>query len=1705
MSDKLITLEGLDAYNTELQNKIDKKLNDKLDKSGGEVTGTLNLPNSPDRPETAAVVDTYSMRQTADARYTVVDDSNTVIEKVQGETIKSSNLFDISKAEKGNIGSYSIEGNNILFNPLSSTVDGFAFVYWADVKPNTDYQIKYLSKSVDRVYVYTDELFGNLIGMIHLGSSFNTGENSRVLIGFYSLKSLRDGAVETISNIMLNEGSTALPYEPYFSGLKNAYFEGVKSTGKNLFDINNPLLATSHINYFSQYSPKIENGIIYNGGVYGKSRGVEICVPVKKNTDYVFSFNAEIDEAVNERYAQLIGFSNLGQDNVYSSSKTISSIAQIKNGINSLTVNSGDWEYIGIAVWGLTQYSIAISKLQIEQGISATNYEPYKESNLSLSIPVELGKWDYIDFERRKVVRGTKTVTFTGTENWLQQGTGANDYGIYSYQVHIDSPSNNSDAGICNNYEIEVKSFNNASTEHAMVHNTGYVYFRTFGYTTVDEWKAHLAELYANGNPLTISYELATPIEEDIYIPTDKYTVWNGGSETVIQGETDNSELGAVPTITQIYNIHDNPIEAATHAYVQNGLAKKLDKSGGTITGTLIVEDGIDSTLSALVVKNGEATYGLTLEDDTYKLGKGSVDENNNFTFDNGEGLPVALRDDSSAFTNDSLVSWSEEGNKFVDSGIAASTISNKVDKKEFNVIGRRAYIVNTTLNQETGEYVNEQTYNTIATSTANATNGAITSYIINTTNHGDSAFSSILLTGTPKRNYHAANKKYVDDKFTNGGEVTGYLTLPNAPTTPEDAIVTDTYIMRQTANPEITGLTVVDDSDTVVESVQGETVKSSNLIPFPYSGITDGETKYGITYSIDSNGVITASGTATGSYNLTLRDYFPVTVGQTFSFSSGIADISNYRLVFMVYDSNKANPIYANENVGGRTYTIQEGGAYGRLVINFSSSATLENVVFKPMLNEGSTALHYKPYFSGLKNAYFEGVKSTGKNLIDINAMVNDCLVDNGDGSYTISKIEGGADRFSANYYVSLPAGTYQLSATVVKSANTVYLRAYYTDGTFSSTNVKVDSTATATFEKEVEYLQLFLSYTSTVGQYCTFKDLMLTFGGVNQDYEPYTEIEWKLPTPVELGKWDYIDFERKKIVRGTETVVYKGTESWKLQSVNDNGIYNYQIDAKGITGLGGICNLYNIQWTEIANTTEEGFMLTKGGGGVVFFRTKSYITVDEWKAHLAELYANGNPLVISYELTTPIEEDIDIPTDKYTVWHGGTETVIQGENDNSTWDAIPTITQKYSIHENPKEVAIKEYVNNGLAKKLDKTGGTITGNLIVEGKTETALGAIISKKDNIVYGLAYDNEAFKLGLGELSEDGDFAFAEGEGLPIALRDDSDLFDNGALVAWSSDGNKLIDSGITKEVVDNKVDKLTPSATGRRVYAYDASDPSVTSYSLSGDIATTTNGKIPFYRNNSLTAGAVPQHRTNKIGTLYVNKPLSNYEAANKAYVDEKAGDATIATFSITEANTTITLINLIGMTCIDWGDDTIPSASLTHTYANVGEYKCIIYGVTEIGVGAFESEYHLSEIIIGNIVTKINEYAFYDTKITSIIIPNSVTSIGAMAFEDSNLTKITIPDSVMEIGSTAFGTSTLMEVEFKSTTPEVYDESCFEFATNLKRIIVPHESYEAYKTAWTDYATLIDSYVLMSDLKSEEWTFTLTDGSTVTKKVVIL
>lgn len=153
---------------------------------------------------------------------------------------------------------------------------------------------------------------------------------------------------------------------------------------------------------------------------------------------------------------------------------------------------------------------------------------------------------------------------------------------------------------------------------------------------------------------------------------------------------------------------------------------------------------------------------------------------------------------------------------------------------------------------------------------------------------------------------------------------------------------------------------------------------------------------------------------------------------------------------------------------------------------------------------------------------------------------------------------------------------------------------------------------------------------------------------------------------------------------------------------------------------------------------------------------------------------------------------------------------------------------------------VAPKQAVNKSqLDLKLDSKGGTVTGDLAVQGnltitgttkseKTKSLIvednvivtnankvtlqallsGLAINKSADTTYGIMYDpaDDAVKFGQGTLDGGGKFTFSENEGSPLAIRDSADKLTNTHLLKWDSSSNKLTDSGYA---VDELVDTTT--------------------------------------------------------------------------------------------------------------------------------------------------------------------------------------------------------------------------------------------------------------------------------------------------------
>ena len=126
--------------------------------------------------------------------------------------------------------------------------------------------------------------------------------------------------------------------------------------------------------------------------------------------------------------------------------------------------------------------------------------------------------------------------------------------------------------------------------------------------------------------------------------------------------------------------------------------------------------------------------------------------------------------------------------------------------------------------------------------------------------------------------------------------------------------------------------------------------------------------------------------------------------------------------------------------------------------------------------------------------------VTTTGKNLIDVNSMLNECLIKNTDGTYSISKTETG--RFSKSFPVNLTAGTAVRFDADVIEYNGVYhleLQMYFGYKTITAGQ-------TIILDSDVTEVSIYQDAKNDVGTYTKFKNAILSIGRTQIPYEPYT-----------------------------------------------------------------------------------------------------------------------------------------------------------------------------------------------------------------------------------------------------------------------------------------------------------------------------------------------------------------------------------------------------------------------------------------------------------------------------------------------------------------------------------------------------------------------------------------------------------------------
>lgn len=353
---------------------------------------------------------------------------------------------------------------------------------------------------------------------------------------------------------------------------------------------------------------------------------------------------------------------------------------------------------------------------------------------------------------------------------------------------------------------------------------------------------------------------------------------------------------------------------------------------------------------------------------------------------------------------------------------------------------------------------------------------------------------------------------------------------------------------------------------------------------------------------------------------------------------------------------------------------TYNWSGNLTLLTMYVQPGTTVNNLVIKPMLNAGTTALPYQPYFKGLKNAYFKKIVSTGKNLIPYPYSENTItrsgvtFTVNNDGSIIANGTATENTNFSIYTGNMSLSGEFTLSGCVGGSANTYYLRPWI-DGV--SQNAQFNEAITYNWSGRLTTFRIYVASGATLNN-VVFRP-MLNFGTTAEPFELYKQSVLSLPSPIENPAYNTLDFQTGKNISQGATKVFDGTEVWGLLNTSYRAFYTSILAPNNTES---ICNIYE-RVTTFADLKNRKYIIYSD---TLSINDEDYSTVDEWKAYLAEKYAAGDPVMVRYKTAeVQSEADLNASSDRYIAWKGGSETIVQGDVDNSEYGAENTVTQDY------------------------------------------------------------------------------------------------------------------------------------------------------------------------------------------------------------------------------------------------------------------------------------------------------------------------------------------------------------------------------------------------------------------------------------------
>lgn len=462
------------------------------------------------------------------------------------------------------------------------------------------------------------------------------------------------------------------------------------------------------------------------------------------------------------------------------------------------------------------------------------------------------------------------------------------------------------------------------------------------------------------------------------------------------------------------------------------------------------------------------------------------------------------------------------------------------------------------------------------------------------------------------------------------------------------------------------------------IDAVGGMTRKCTNLIPFPFE--LSGFTLNGITVSVDANQNIILNGTCTEvTQAVVVR--FALPVG---TYAMDAIQPNSYTRVYLIKNGTL---IRSHEKTDSPfTFNVESVSDEIRIDLLVLKGGTFSNGVFAVMLNPGTTALPYEPYFEGLRSAPVTEIESVGINKFGGEAMANKIKEVNANATIntekkTVSYYAG--DISDKTLFTDFKPNTrYTMIFKGFGSAGKLNLIVRYTDGTNGDLdNIPTSGASVMRFvsdpSKSVKGIYgIWFDGTTTL-----YYDECGIFEGVltADDFKPY--VKHTLPTPEAVRNLDGYGEGINKDVNNHIRYEDDGSRTYTpmvKRLVLDGVTYGKKMDTTD-NQAGGKSSYYAYPTPETLPILSDAPVVWCGEVGV---STSTVLAVsvkndilklgdnptpaeitNAINAHLNALYVAGKPVEVVYVPAEHTTEDISdiLPADNYIgVEGGGTLTMV-------------------------------------------------------------------------------------------------------------------------------------------------------------------------------------------------------------------------------------------------------------------------------------------------------------------------------------------------------------------------------------------------------------------------------------------------------------